>query len=209
MHACATGNSERVRQCLESLQGESADQRRALELELTATDDWAGSSPLHWAAFSGNACGRDAAQGGCKGKRTQPAGWLPADSSRCTVRQVGCARGARRRPGPAVREHPQPSQRPLHECAYEGRAEGAGHLLNRGAKLESPIVTKRAGSLPYSLLSSMAIWRWCRFCFDRARTCTLRRWTRARSSRAPAGCATPTSPRPLSSASAQIYPVSA
>ena len=55
MHACATGNSERVRQCLESLQGESADQTEALELELTATDDWAGSSPLHWAAFSGNA----------------------------------------------------------------------------------------------------------------------------------------------------------
>ena len=50
MHACATGNHDRVRQCLLSVGSDS----RALQLELTAVDDWAGSTPLHWAAFSGN-----------------------------------------------------------------------------------------------------------------------------------------------------------
>ena len=53
MHACATGNRERERQCLQDLRGE--ENREALELELTAADDWAGSTPLHWAAFAGNA----------------------------------------------------------------------------------------------------------------------------------------------------------
>ena len=134
MHACATGNSERVRQCLESLRGEA--QREALEIELKAADDWAGSTPLHWAAFAGNAhvvemlldVGADVAA------HNQRDGSLPihlAARYGKTAALVALADDANGRKCVNAINHL--GNTPLHECAYEGRAEGADMLLNRGA----------------------------------------------------------------------------
>ena len=46
MHACATANLREVLACLDGLR----DDKQALALELAASDDWALSTPLHWAA---------------------------------------------------------------------------------------------------------------------------------------------------------------
>lgn len=46
MHACATGNLREVLVCLDGLRAD----KQALALELEASDDWALSTPLHWAA---------------------------------------------------------------------------------------------------------------------------------------------------------------
>ena len=44
MHACATANFDKVKLLIDAFEPE------ALALELAAVDDWAGSTPLHWAA---------------------------------------------------------------------------------------------------------------------------------------------------------------
>ena len=151
MHACATGNSERVRQCLESLQGESADQKEALELELTATDDWAGSSPLHWAAFSGNARVVEMLLkvGAKVNAHNQRDGSLPIHLAARYGKSAALVALADDRKGRlCVNTLNHLGNTPLHECAYEGRAEGAGHLLNRGAKLEIANRHEKGGLTP-------------------------------------------------------------
>lgn len=53
LEACARGEGDRVAAELEHIFG--AGGRQAVDLELVATDDWAASSPLHWAAYAGSA----------------------------------------------------------------------------------------------------------------------------------------------------------
>ena len=52
MHACATGNLPRMSERIDELVSMGNE---SLEEELLVVDDWAGSTPLHWAAYSGNA----------------------------------------------------------------------------------------------------------------------------------------------------------
>lgn len=51
LKACAEGSLERVVHALEHLESGGGD----LEEALVESDDWAGSTALHWAAYSGNA----------------------------------------------------------------------------------------------------------------------------------------------------------
>ena len=53
LEACARGEEERVAAALEHILADGG--REALGMELVATDDWAASSPLHWAAYAGSA----------------------------------------------------------------------------------------------------------------------------------------------------------
>eukprot|EP00966_Prymnesium_polylepis_P028954 671438-Prymnesium_polylepis.1 len=56
--ACSRGDHESVRRHLKEIQqGEAIGSGANMEAELTAVDDWAGSSSLHWAAYSGERCG--------------------------------------------------------------------------------------------------------------------------------------------------------
>ena len=48
LEACARGFPGDVAENLESIKDDGGEE--AIKLELSATDDWAGSSPLHWAA---------------------------------------------------------------------------------------------------------------------------------------------------------------
>ena len=50
LEACARAKEQEV---MEALAAASA--AGGLELELSTVDDWAGSSPLHWAAYAGSA----------------------------------------------------------------------------------------------------------------------------------------------------------
>ena len=52
LESCARGEEARVAAELERFKGLG---QAVLEAELAATDDWAGSSPLHWAAYAGSA----------------------------------------------------------------------------------------------------------------------------------------------------------
>ena len=52
LESCARGEEARVAVELERFKGLG---QAVLEAELAATDDWAGSSPLHWAAYAGSA----------------------------------------------------------------------------------------------------------------------------------------------------------
>lgn len=52
LESCARGEEARVAAELERLKGLG---QAALDAELCATDDWASSSPLHWAAYAGSA----------------------------------------------------------------------------------------------------------------------------------------------------------
>ena len=52
LESCARGEEARVAAELERFKGLG---QAVLEAELTATDDWASSSPLHWAAYAGSA----------------------------------------------------------------------------------------------------------------------------------------------------------
>ena len=49
--ACADGQLERAKELLEIEQGKGEE---ALMAQLDAVDDWAGSTPLHWAAYAGS-----------------------------------------------------------------------------------------------------------------------------------------------------------
>ena len=53
LDSCARGEEARVEAELERL--EEVGGKAVLEAELAATDDWASSTPLHWAAYSGSA----------------------------------------------------------------------------------------------------------------------------------------------------------
>jgi hypothetical protein len=94
MHACATGSLEKVRSILDHLRSDAS----VLALELAAGDDWAGSTPLHWAAYSGNTHVVQALlDAGCPCRQAQLARRVAGSAPRRAIRQDGRARRARRR----------------------------------------------------------------------------------------------------------------
>ena len=54
LEACARGFDGDVGQVIEQIRGDESGQD-ALDVELATVDDWAGSSPLHWAAYADSA----------------------------------------------------------------------------------------------------------------------------------------------------------
>ena len=50
--ACARGDTDTVLEVLRETR--AAHGAAGVEAELAAVDDWAGSSPMHWAAYSGS-----------------------------------------------------------------------------------------------------------------------------------------------------------
>ena len=147
MHACATGNAERVRVCLDAI-GTDQD---VLTEELTATDDWASSTPLHWAAFGGNVQVVQAllAVEARVDAPNQRDGSLPIHlaarygKTACLICLADDARGRK-----CVNAKNLLGNTPLHEAAYEGRADCAEALLNRGATVERPNGVEKGGLTP-------------------------------------------------------------
>ena len=177
MHACATGNLEKTKILLAELGGD----RQALDVELAAADDWAGSSPLHWAA-----CTRHPHLLRHGRPRASPlaCACARADSGNAHIVQALLSVGAKvdlrnERDGsmavhlaarygktdalvalvddPVGRLHVNApndlGNTPLHECAYEGKAQGAEVLLSRGALLELYNAEEKGGLPP--LLSAI------------------------------------------------------
>ena len=124
MHACATGSFEKVRASLDSFHS----QPEALALELAAVDDWAGSSPLHWAAYSGDARIIQALLnvGAKVDVSNQRDGSLAVHLAArygkvdALVALVDSPAGRL-----SVNAPNRKGDTPLHECAYEGHSEGA------------------------------------------------------------------------------------
>ena len=147
MHACATGNTERVRQYLEPLKKDP----EALEQELAAADDWAGSTPLHWAAFAGNARVVEMLlEVGAKvNQHNQRDASLPIHlaarygKTACLIALADHSLGRA-----CVNTCNKLGNTALHECAYEGRAEGAEALIQRGARMETCNMPEKGGLTP-------------------------------------------------------------
>lgn len=154
MHACATGNSERVRQCLTSLKTQAAsddDYKTALELELAASDDWAHSQPLHWAAFGGNARVVEMLLfvGAKVDARNQRDSSMPLHLAArygkiaALIALIETPLGRK-----CVNARNKLGNTALHECAYEGHAEGVDALYLRGAELEKRNEFEKGGLTP-------------------------------------------------------------
>ena len=136
--ACSRGSVEEVRDLLEDVMRRE-DAAESMAAELKAQDDWAGSSPLHWAAFAerGAECvemllargadanlpnGRDASLPIHLGAR-----YGRLDSVKILVASpFGCEVDAPNGLGNTA----------LHECAFQGHPETAEELCKMSADLE-------------------------------------------------------------------------
>ena len=119
--ACSRGDTEEVRELLEKVPPD------AMARELQARDDWAGSSPLHWACFAehGAACVEMLLDHGAdvyllnERDRSTPihlaARYGRLDSVKVLVTHGGCE----------VDTMNNLYNTPLHECAFQVR--GAAH----------------------------------------------------------------------------------
>ena len=146
MKACAEGNGELVRHLLHEISAE------ALEFEIVrARDDWAGSSCLHWAAYSGNASvvsellakKADPTQINKRG-HALPLHLAARYNIDGSVIELLCDKS----PPELVNATNTNGNTPLHEAAYEGRPATVQMLLHCGASVEMPNHTSRGGLTP-------------------------------------------------------------
>ena len=133
MKACVEGDLESVL----SLLGE-IEALGTMGAELSAGDDWWGSSPLHWAGYAGNAEVVEA----LLSAKSDPA--LKNSRGRALALHLA----ARYNTDPSGLEYlvaaaPETvnatnavGNTPLHEAAYEGRAANAESLLHAGSSVE-------------------------------------------------------------------------
>lgn len=147
MHACATGNHVRVAQRINELHSDGS----ALQEELSVVDDWAGSTPLHWAAYSGNA--RVVLHLLCEGAKVDAQnrrdGSMPIHLAARYGRTAALVALADDKEGrQCINALNNLGNRPLHECAYEGHAEGAEALITRRADLEAANALEKGGLTP-------------------------------------------------------------
>lgn len=105
-------------------------------MELSARDDWAESSPLHWAAYAGSDASIHALiEHGCK--------VTVVNSIDGSIPLHLAARYGRAAAAAALLHHDAPTSAtnkygntPLHECCYKGQAHTAEVLLKAGASAE-------------------------------------------------------------------------
>lgn len=159
MHACATGNVARVRQRLTELYeheqqcdgDESAEAFDFLEEELAVVDDWAGSTPLHWSAYSGNARVVNLLlDAGAKvDVQNRRDGSMPLHLAARYGRTAALVALADDKEGRRCLNAPNRlGDRPLHEAAYEGNTAIAEALISRRADLEVVNSIDKGGLTP-------------------------------------------------------------